>query len=542
MRSFHVLFIDDEEAQVRPVKELEQDIEGLRVDFAPDQPTALDLIARSFYHLAIVDVSLQGGAREDTDGLFIMERLREARPYCERLLHTTVASEDRREVLKALAPALGQNERLAHGYVDKVDPGLRAPEVVRDRAERWLARPVSIIGAEDLLDHLLSREIEGLGLSNRHGKIKPTEVEIETVLSELFGQGQMPSDFGADTISVDLHLISVGWSKSVVLWCDPSSKDRIGPRCLVKIGPRLDSVQEVDRYRSFVRYGLGLNYRVELLASVVGDTIGAACYTHFEARGDSQNDLQHLFNDENRMANVAIEQLFDPGSPFWTADPSTGSDLALFFQDEYSQSIRDLVRSFEAFVDRRPELSLAGNRRAVDWGNLTAPVPCHEDLAMPAFSGRYGACLVHGDLHGGNVLVTSSGQPVLIDYRNMGRGPRLLDFVSLEVSLRMSTSAVSRIEVLGPELFGLERQVWDASWSDRPPDAGPRPYWEQTSLLIRDLAIKNNPEATPIEYAATALLRTMRVLSAFAPEDDHRLRLLPFLSVLTDVLRQSEAG
>lgn len=90
-------------------------------------------------------------------------------------------------------------------------------------------------------------------------------------------------------------------------------------------------------------------------------------------------------------------------------------------------------------------------------------------------------------------------------------------------------------------LFELEQQVWEASWGGRAHGAGPRPYWEQTALLIRELATKNNPEATATEYAATALLRTMRVFSAFAPEDEHRLRLLPLLSVLIGVLRESSS-
>ena len=42
---------------------------------------------------------------------------------------------------------------------------------------------------------------------------------------------------------------------------------------------------------------------------------------------------------------------------------------------------------------------------------------------------------IHGDLHGCNVLVSSAGATVLIDYGDVGEGPASLDPVTLELSL-----------------------------------------------------------------------------------------------------------
>jgi CheY-like chemotaxis protein len=44
------------------------------------------------------------------------------------------------------------------------------------------------------------------------------------------------------------------------------------------------------------------------------------------------------------------------------------------------------------------------------------------------------AC-IHGDLHGSNVLISSDGSAVLIDYGDVGNGPASLDPVTLELSL-----------------------------------------------------------------------------------------------------------
>jgi CheY-like chemotaxis protein len=559
MRSFNVLFVDDQRAQMDRTEELTDTIDGLVLHYAASSEEALALVAEHFFHLAIVDVSLRGpnGEPDMFGGLHVLRRLRELRPFCERLLLTTV-NEDRHEVLDAFFPEKGDGQLLVHGFVDKMTTKLRAHEIVQDRAERWLGHQVDLPGAERVLDHLAARGVVGQELSPRHGAIRPTSDEVETVLAKLFGQGRIRPLSGVDTIDVvELELISQGWSRAAVLWCEPSIGDRPGPRCLVKVGPRDESIQEIDRYESYVRFGLGLNHRVELLGSEVGDTIGAACYTHVEARGEQQRDLQYLFDqgpEGQAVAISALERLFDHRSQAWTADVSVEDDLAGFFVREYNKPLRHLHRGLRSFVERSPQLSFDGDRTSVEWDGRSLPVPTSDDLGLAAFSRSFPACVVHGDLHGGNVLVTDSGQPVLIDYRNMGRGPRVLDFVSIEVSVRMTAGAVAEVDEAGPDLFDRERADWDRDWSgpgDGDGSIGGGDEWagaasaatsQRVSSVIRRLARANHPDVTPTEYAVTAMLRTLRVLSAMAPEDRHRLRLLPYLSVLTDLIRADEDG
>lgn len=554
MRSFVCLFVDDEVGQYRSVAGLAQDIEGLEILPAHSQDEALDIIATRYLHLAVVDVSLRREPTPDTDGLFLLELLRDARPSCERLLLTTLDREHRPQVLRALAPGINAVAPLADGYVDKAEPELRASEVIRDRATRWLSRPVQIEGVERVLGRLADRDLEGPHLlTPAHGAVRPNADEIDSVLSRLFGQGEPAGSGGLarlETVdTVELEPISEGWSRSVTLWCEPLTRGRAGPRCVVKVGPLADTGEEVDRYRAFVRYGLGLNHRVELLSASFGDTVGAACYTHSAARGDAQHDLQALFNQEDPLALTAVDQLFDPDSQFWIASQAAGRDLARFFQDEYGRKVHNLVQRLTAFVENEAAMTLSGSGTTVSWDGTDLAVPRREDLGHSAFSGEFTSCVVHGDLHGGNVLVTDRGQPILIDYRNMTRGPRALDFTSLEVSVRMARPAVAELELVGPgEVLARERASWAASWgsgSDGATAADPAsgaettPYWEQVSGLLRQQATRNFGDLTEVEYAATALLRTLRVFAAFAPQDDHRRRLLLYLAMLTEVLRSA---
>ena len=133
--------------------------------------------------------------------------------------------------------------------------------------------------------------------------------------------------------------------------------------------------------------------------------------------------------------------------------------------------------------------------------------------------------------------------------------------MSLEVSVRMAAGAVAELQPFGPGLVSSEHDAWRHDWgvdaAHRPdghrPDGGGGegegradpdglPLWRRVSSLLRELAADNHGDVSPVEYAATALLRTLRVMAASAPPDEHRLRLLPYLSVLTTEIRRASDG
>ena len=542
MQHFRVLLVDDQRAYYDQVAYLMDEVCGLEIVHARSQDDAIDAIEADFFHLAIVDVSLRGQARTDKDGLFVLERLADVRPTCERVLYTTsVGGDDRRQALQAVAPAHGGRRQLANGYLNKADADLRSNELILERALAWLNHPVTVKNADRVLTQLLAKDVRGaIELSPKRKGLRPTEHELDFVLSALFGQGLVDPDRHVDMVSeVELHGMSEGWSRSVTVWCEPrSTSARTGPRCVIKIGPRSDTEQEVTRYRAYVRYGLRLRHRVELLDWCLGDTIGAVCYSHLDAVSSEQMDLQRHITQEDSIGFTSLEQLFQSGRKHWLADVSEERDMAAFFKKEYARPMQEGLFAVTDFVGRDGELSLEGSGAMARAGGATLDLPTLVTLGCPELTGRYKACVVHGDLHGGNILTTDGGQPVIIDYRNMTRGPRLLDFASLEVSLRMSRVVCDKsVANLVNEDLPAEISAWREDWSDEPAEDVDAPYWRRFSGTVRRLARQNFPDATESEYAATCLLRTLRVFMARAPEDFHRRRLLIWLSVLTSVLR-----
>jgi hypothetical protein len=87
--------------------------------------------------------------------------------------------------------------------------------------------------------------------------------------------------------------------------------------------------------------------------------------------------------------------------------------------------------------------------------------------------------------------------------------------------------------------FPTELAAWKEDWAQPRVEWQPNAiYWRRFSGNIRRLARENFPDATEVEYAATCLLRALRVFMARAPRDVHRRRLLIWLAVLTSVLRE----
>jgi hypothetical protein len=190
-------------------------------------------------------------------------------------------------------------------------------------------------------------------------------------------------------------------------------------------------------------------------------------------------------------------------------------------------------REFVTEVLHSPE-SLFGNNSHL----FTNPVP---------------ACIVHGDLHGGNVLVGDGNQPHLIDYATVGMGPRALDFATLEAGVRLEALKLRNTEgkwvddprkdaeVL-PEIIeqsAEDADVWRRVWRN---DESPQPgelSWQAAAYQIGRLAKENarEPGLTQSEYAATCLMWCIRLYDGLEDTSfQKKTRLLVWIAHLISVL------
>jgi hypothetical protein len=159
-------------------------------------------------------------------------------------------------------------------------------------------------------------------------------------------------------------------------------------------------------------------------------------------------------------------------------------------------------------------------------------------IGAGALRADYHACIVHGDLNAENVLVSSDGRVMCIDYRYTGWGPRVLDYVPLEASLRLSTgSTEGAVEHVARD-HRFEAEIWKRAWGDS--DAGKAfaewPFWARVSVRLSRLMREQIPDVSQKEYAAACLLWALRIFRVTSLRFEARLRLLSWMSGLCHVL------
>lgn len=124
------------------------------------------------------------------------------------------------------------------------------------------------------------------------------------------------------------------------------------------------------------------------------------------AAGYDRN-LFDLLREDPDQAAAAVDRLHDSMEP-WQAGPVPAS-----------RAVQDVRRGL-----------LSDDRLAMIRGDREDFV----DFAVEGKLVQLNECRAHGDLHGGNVLVTEDGSPLLIDFARVGLATTALDPITLEVS------------------------------------------------------------------------------------------------------------
>jgi thiamine kinase-like enzyme len=539
MRSFRALVVDNDPAIRRLAEGAADPSRGIEVRTAPDLVQAEDLLASSFFNVAFVDLQLDDGPRPNVDGKTLLSELCEVRPACRRLLLTMYPEKYRGEVFALIDP----ERPIIDGAVDKEDFEHHFVEYLEREAISWLRAPVTVEGLDELFARLSAKDIVGESLLDEKRRAQVTIEEVDYVLSRLFGQDLAREGVDPDDIDhIALSPLEGGKSRSVVAVGRPVTvAGGQGIPCVIKVGPRGDTLEEQRRYDRYVRFRVSLRRRVELLSAVHGDTLGAVCYSFAGQSPDELTDLQSLFDSGDPRALVCLERLLG-GADDWRPEGERGFDLAGFFSDAYQLDVRKIISEVHRFADKH-DAALSGRKvkdeLRFEGGKIS--LPSNADVGSGVLRGRFGASVVHGDLNASNVIVSSRDDVTLIDFRHTTRGPWCLDFAALQASVRLSADAVEQAAERAVQAEELERRLWAHDWS-KPDGWWPKqakrepPYWATAAARLMFLANRNLDGLTVEEHAGTTLLYALRVFRAPGLSRDARLRLLIWMSALCRVL------
>lgn len=351
-----------------------------------------------------------------------------------------------------------------------------------------------------------------------------------------------------------------------------------GYDCVLKLGPVADVREEVSRYQEYVRYGVQLEQRVELLASAFQDAIGGVVYSFAGGvYGQDLASLDELLREDEELSSQVIRNLFD--AVHWYSVAATNrKSIFSYMESSYKigpiASVDANVASLRKVSEKYP--ADVRFRAGADSAESTFQVTDSPRLTFPGeqFLGagwalrQYPWCLIHGDMHGGNVMAELTGESdeprsrsidrvCLIDYRNAGPGPRCIDAVALEASIRIADAeqiaadlgTTGASSLVGPDLVRAmqtaarrteaERQLFLHLWGTR--GSKPDAKWANLSAAVVSGLQKSFPveKVTQDEYLATALLYTIRQL-AYSMDPVTRVRVGAWLSALYSLLRANE--
>jgi hypothetical protein len=585
----------------------------IAVSNAVNYEEASKIIRTTFFDAALVDLDLREKSKNKSgnfwEGIDVLKKLKKDRPSCRRIIltqnwgHDTPAAEQfSPDHDNARFMFLKHNDTLDH-VASALVASLAGPSVTLENPDAVLhalagkkaTDSKAIKTNEDELHYLMTSLFSPNGLREEREEI-------------VLGQSA-PQNPDMDIKSIHLDEFSKGgMSRTVAFHGRP--RDKRGNEmlwCVVKIGAQSLIFQEYRNYNRYVRYNLSPARRVELLGYAMADSVGAICYSFAGERPLNAESLESLIDTDHAAVEKCLDVLFDPSPKerYWyalTQDAATtvgrdggGLRQRLAF-GEFDNSIKEL-NSLPEFAERivahlreKDDPKANYRKKQISLGNGHGlKVPDHDTLGLLPLQRPYFECIVHGDLHGGNVMVTfdeflpdsnniaeqtagaakavsgkNTPMPrvVRIDFAHTGIGPIAHEFAQMETSVRTSTAALQApfLEMLSDQV--VERAIWNDVWStsdwDRPTWNPERevPRWARYSRKIAWLARKNFAQhnrhfLTEDAYASTCLMcavQRLRWENSFEEDDKIRdtdkirlrdavkLRLLVWISHLAQLL------
>lgn len=603
--AFRVLIMDDEPAMCLEASNAIMQIEGdvpIYVDHAYTPRVAIAKVKEVIFDLIVLDLY----RNKDLVGYELCRHLSELGCSVEVLLMTRFDLDPSAKVLMSLFAGEG-GPRLV-GFLDKREQETTdVGEEVRKRYERFVAASLSTSNLEfasRIIDRRRSRYerhryIPGRRVPSFPLRAEPIELhaEIERLLRVLYVEIPRWADRSV-TVSVALEPMdrrglsaAVTVNAVVNIGLKDASEIRTGHKTVLKIGPKFDILEEASRYREFVRYGVELDQRVELLAVAGKDSLGALVYSF--AGGLHRKQLLSL--DEVLIADLiagdvslsvsVLERLFS--SRHWYDIRTPDINVSLYFIRSYKTELLRSCSTSEGELRKLPEL--IGERVRVKKVERTGIGDAHFVLSVgdatelvipdssvlgvaPMYRPARG-CLVHGDMHAGNVMLEASAdesvgvnvtRPIrlervsLIDFRSSGPGPRSIDAVALESSIRLadcearcravaergesdlSSSERGELSELMASRVLEDIQVYRRSFGAAEHDQNiTLSGWARATSEVLAGVRKCFPDLTLAEYLGTSIRYTFRQLG-FEIEPVSRVRLLSWLAAQYSLLLEIE--
>jgi CheY-like chemotaxis protein len=381
--AMRLLIVEDDEAFLSGLKPQLSSIGGLSFDIALSRDSAIDRVREDFYDAIVLDLNLpvsdRAGHASVEHGKAVFGEIKEHAPGTPIIMLTGSASD-----------AIHEESLAAKQEIDLWGDGKKVPTVS-------LVRKLQVLTFLELTTDYARRVAETDMIELIQGGVDlGLGPEDSRILRSL---GRRYSARGIRLAPAD-----GGLSASRVLRMDVRTKQGgAGLRAIVKLGDDASVEDEISRgrYLHLLKQGVYAPF----LDSLQGGARGHAAALYRLAEGFDQTFFQVLQNSDERAAAI-VPRIHEAVGPWLDAAHVrtwTVADVRRQYLDDDVAS--SLARDFSI-----------GDLEALERRQLSVSLAC-----------------THGDLHGGNVLVGSGGQPSLIDFGDVGEACACKDPVTLEL-------------------------------------------------------------------------------------------------------------
>jgi CheY-like chemotaxis protein len=536
-RKGRILVLDDEErwreAFVGILKQAD-----FYVDAAASTEEADQFLKSSFYHLAILDISMLPGVGSDEMGMVLLGELDEA-----NLLGAM-------EVI--VVSAYGTLERMRKVFTqykvadfqpkEDFDPPVFVSQVKQmfvdeDRVRINLNLDIHWEQVKDAEQVVTKLRMNGVSLKANAELRERMAAELDDLLCRLFYTAR----------SLLVKPLSPGQSGSAVLLATPFYDGGAGKPVVIKFGHHKKIDLEYKNFKEYAQHFIGGGRSTSILDLRRTPRLGGIVYSLLGTASDHLESFNTFYAhaDITEIKKV-LNGLVHETCGMWYANP--GHLQLIDLTAEYQQQLECTKENLEDALARGLK-TVQGNQKLYfeslkEGGAFTNPIAfaAEHHFSKPTYK-----CITHGDLNGSNVMVDAKGQAWLIDFEATGPGHILRDIAELDTVVRFQL--LEAAEAALDERLKMEETLGQAGRfsqveqlaSDFKTENQALLKAYETSVHLRTLAHKlvaQNPSDDLDEYYIALLYYSLNTIRFFALPSLQRQHALLSASLLADHLHR----
>lgn len=509
---------------------------GYDVQVAEDEESAMRLLRRAPYHVAVVDLRLDEQDERNQAGLSLSERMKQYQPELAIIIFTGHADLEAVKIAREPRPDGGA---IAFDFLEKHE------------ITKLLQRIDMAFAAQARVNPQLKIELEaGLTwarLQNETECLRALEFDVaRQELVDLFQR----LFYEADGILV--RPLSQGHGGGSVNLVAPVSGGIPLTTVVVKFNERARALQESRNYDQYVARYIGGARRTQRLDFRCTARLGGIAYSFVGAEPSEFRRLRDVYSEESvETVKQIFNNLFLETCQTWYANTSKANSspqaLGAKYKDWLNLNSKKLEAALLELVGGQAKTGLAFTnpdrpfQSTLQLAGLNAEMvnPLPPSYAPFVYNGPF--CFTHGDLHEDNILVDNHYQTWLIDFFQTGPAHPARDFALLECAIKFD---LQEQQCPPRVLYEWERGlVCATSLNARPPSVSLLSFYPElgraTELIfhIRDLLTRLIPTLTLRDYHVALYFYALKALTLSRKLNDRqRLHALFSAALLAEFL------